>query len=915
MTIEKKNQHRLRLTPRQAAGLLDMVSDLVWSLSIDGQRLIYINPAAAKLYDRPQNDLQDPDGDWLSSIHPDDRTELEKNLSNISATKRFSQKFRILQRDGTESWLDGFFQLILDDDLRPCSIGGTAKDITKGMRAERKLEESQAIYHSLVESLPINVFRKDRSGKIVFANQKYCDELGMSLDELIGMGDADLFEPELVAKYLKDDAWVLQTGLPFHDIEIHPKGNDTIYVEVLKAPVTDKQGRRIGIQGMFWDVTDRKKSEETLREAKELAEAASRAKSDFLANVSHEIRTPMNGIIGMTDLLMSTVSGKKNRDYLELIQTSADSLLTLINDILDFSKIEAGKVHLDSHRFDMRDCLGDTLRSLAFRGHAKDLELLAEFSPDTPNEIVGDLGRLRQVIVNLISNAIKFTNEGFVKLVVEFVEGDDTTARIRFSVIDSGIGIPIEKQKRVFDEFEQADTSTTREYGGTGLGLAIASKIVGLMGGQLELESEPGKGSKFFFTAEFHVDSTLPTAESGLLTGKSVLVACRSPELRANLQSVLQPWGVRSIEADTAEQAYEALKEKAAADDPVDLLISDIELSDQSGSTLAFWIRSDQRVANTPIIFLKKTTSTDNNDDRAELRIDHQLLKPVKEKDLFESIAVVLGLLSPVITDEVRSGEKRQAVKAVALKVLVAEDNLVNQKLIVALLEKVGHQVVIADNGRQAVELFGQHHFDLVLMDIQMPEMDGFEATYEIRKAQSESGQRIPIIALTAHASESDRKRCLAAGMDEYIAKPIRAVQLYELIESQTGRSSQVDSDGASQAPQPDRVVDWKLAFNTVGGDRSLLTDLIGIFLSDYESLTENISKAIETKNEKELRLSAHSIKGALTHLGARDAAILAGRLEDLASSGNLEGTDFAFQEFQPSLMLVIEEMKRFING
>ncbi|MFT7633948.1 MAG: two-component system sensor histidine kinase/response regulator, partial [Mariniblastus sp.] len=559
-------------------GLLNIVSDLVWSFSLDGQRLLYINPAAANIYDRPQADLMSQPGIWMESVHHDDQDLLKENLANIKTSVQFNQRFRIIQPDGTQRWLLGFFCLVFDNQGNPEFIGGTANDVTSRMQAEQKFEESQAIYDSLVESLPINVFRKDREGKIVFANGRLCKELNRSLEELIGLGDYDLFDKDLATKYKKDDEWVLQTGLPFHDIEEHPKEDGASYVEVLKAPVTDKRGRRIGIQGMFWDVTDRRKAEEALRRAKDLAVSASQAKSDFLANVSHEIRTPMNGIIGMTDLLLGSVANKEHREYLDLIQGSAQSLLKLINNILDFSKIESGKVQLESHRFNLRDTLGDTLRSLAIRVHAKDLELVVDISPDVPAEIVGDLTRLRQVIVNLVSNATKFTKTGMVKVVIEKAGFRADKVKLRFRVIDSGIGIPAEKQDLIFCEFEQADTSTTRKYGGTGLGLAIASRIVALMGGQLQVVSEPGKGSEFFFAAEFNFDPTDFVEPPELLARQTALLVMKHPEMLANLTKTLQTWKVKTFAAATAKEAFKLLQDMAHADTPIPLIITDIEL-------------------------------------------------------------------------------------------------------------------------------------------------------------------------------------------------------------------------------------------------------------------------------------------------------------------------------------------------
>lgn len=924
MSLDKKLTDLPTLSGEQFSGLLEMVSDLVCSFSVDGQRLLYLNPAAIRIYGGLVQKLIDQPDLWIRSIHESDAPTLMDNLSRIGQTKSFNQRFRIVQPNGKQVLLDGHFQLIFDSTGKPDFIGATANDISGQVRAERKLDESRAIYHSLVESLPINVFRKDRDGRIVFANQAFCDGLGKSLEELIGKSDADLFGPELAAKYAKDDAWVLQTGLPFHDIESHPNGDDNVYVEVLKAPVTSSGDRRIGIQGMFWDVTDRKKAEQSLRDAKEIAESASRAKSEFLANVSHEIRTPMNGIIGMTDLLLASITKRENRESLELIQSSAESLLTLINDILDFSKIEAGKVELQTKRFNLRNCLGDTLRSLAFRAHEKDLELIVRFAPNVPNEIVGDIMRLRQVIINLIGNAVKFTEQGFVKLDVEMEQdfdhrNDDQPSkktRLLFSVTDSGIGIAPEKQQLIFSEFLQADNTTTRQYGGTGLGLTIAKRIVELMGGDLKVESRRGEGSRFYFSSEFVVDSISKLETLDSLADKSVLIVASSSELSSNLQSVLAQWKMRTFTADNPAQTLRSLKEMAIVNDPIDLVLLDIEVQSSSGSELAAQIRHDKLFSETPIIVLAKTNTVDFGVDRSELGIDDQLLKPIKETELQNSIGIVLGLLCPTTSPVPGVTDNRSAQP---LTVLVAEDNLVNQRLVVALLEKVGHTVVMANNGREAVESFKSQYFDLVLMDVQMPEVDGFEATYEIRKYQSEQGNhRVPIVAVTAHASPADRKHCLSAGMDEYLAKPIRAADLYNLIESITGHRSTITKPSVSTSATSERIVDWAKAFETVGGDRSLLEDLITVFLNDRETLFANISNAIDDGNANELRLSAHSLKGALTHLGGREPARLAAILEDIATARELEAKPEVLKEvlgkLKISLVPLALEMTDFLN-
>lgn len=927
MTEEKKTIDSKLLSQAHLTGLLEMVSDLVCLISVDGQRLLFVNSAAIRITGLTVKELVESPAAWLDSIHAKDRPTLESNLATINEQQSFNQQFRVLHPDGSAVWLDGQFKIVKGQGGAPDCIGVTANDVSVRVKTERELDESLAIYHSLVESLPINVFRKDRNGKLVFANQKYCEGLGMTLDELIGKTDSDLFGEDLAQKYQKDDAWVLQTGLPFHDIENHPKGDDNIYVEVLKAPVAGAGGRRIGIQGMFWDVTDRKKAEEALRKAKEIAESASRAKSEFLANVSHEIRTPMNGIIGMTDLLMAGTRSKEDKESLELIQTSAESLLTLINDILDFSKIEAGKVELESQRFGLREDLGDTLKSLAFRAHAKNLELIPEIAPDVPNEVVGDLMRLRQVLTNLVSNAIKFTDTGFVKLTIKNETSpkrrkEDTSSAdkvtLKFTVSDSGIGIPAEKQQLIFSEFEQADASTTRNYGGTGLGLTIAKRIVELMNGELQLESEPGVGSKFFFSVDFLLDSTTPESEKTDFGNAQILVVVKEKELQNSLTTTLGQWSLAPVFANGATEAFGLLKSNLESS-PFELVISDIDLAESNGPTLATWIRNESQTAHLPIIFLANTNSIEFGSERVELGIDDQLLKPVKENELQSSIGIALGVYQPKTT-----AHSKQSVDTFRLgqplNVLVAEDNRVNQKLAITLLEKVGYSVTVANNGKEAIEAVKHENFDLILMDVQMPEVDGFEATYEIRKFHAENSmERIPIIALTAHASTADRKHCLSAGMDEYISKPIRAIELYDLIEQQTGYRSTVQTTQIRSVNQEKkRTIDWERAFETVGGDKQLLSDLIKVFLKDSDSMVSNIEAAIQNQNADGLRLSAHSLRGALNHLGAKDSAYLASKVEQLGSveafQDQIDEAVELLAQLKASLEPVTQEMNDFLG-
>jgi PAS domain S-box-containing protein len=898
--------------------LLDLTNDLVLSVSLDGQKLIFINSAARNIYGRELYEFSEKPDLWLEAVHPEDQSGLSDKIQAVRRNFRIQHSFRIVQSSGEIRHLQASLRLLTDHDGKPSAIGFIAKDVTRRVSTEIALEEATATYHSLVESLPINVFRKDREGRIIFCNQRYCDTLGKPLSQLVGHTDYDLFDPELAAKYCNDDRWVLQTGLPFHDIEEHP-GNDghTIYVEVLKAPVTDVSGRRVGIQGMFWDVTARKRAEVALLEAKELAEAANKAKSDFLANMSHEIRTPLNAIIGITDLLVDTPLDDSQREYLTMVQQSGDSLLTLINDILDFSKIEAGKLELDHEPFNIRDRLMDTLRSLALRAHSKGLELAVRFDPRIPQVIRGDGPRLRQVLVNLVGNAIKFTHHGEILVEVTVEAFDNTRCTLRFSVQDTGIGIPAEKLERVFREFEQGDTSTTRQYGGTGLGLAIGTRLVDLMGGRIQVASQPGKGSDFWFTLDFPVVENAGHWPAAIdLSNVSVLIVDDNRTNQRILEELLRSWGARPFVVENARSGLALLHTLAPTGEAISLVLSDVNMPEIDGYEFARRIRQSDLVSEVPVILLTSGGRLGESELRRELNVHSQLFKPVKPSDLYESVCSALGASRGA--DQAAWQERAKPDRGpkpetdsrlTHLRILLAEDNVVNQRLATGLLTRFGHEVHVVENGRKCVDAFLEGRFDVILMDVQMPEMDGLDAASEIRKLEAMAGTRIPIIALTAHAMQGDRLRCLESGMDNYISKPIRIQQLMEAL----GESVGIVTAGKNGI-RSSRLVNWSDALETVGGDRELLIELLDVFIEERDTMIREIREAVADRNAGELRRAAHAIKGALNHLGAASVARLANRLEVAGDEEVWEGTDESLIELEELTKQLTFEFRAFTN-
>ena len=891
--------------------LLELVNDLVLSVAAADHRILYLNKSAETIYGRSLTELRQNAKLWFEAVHQGDQAKLQQRLQESAKSKRFEMDFRIVQPGGAIRYMQGSFRSVTDDQGTQVAIGCIAKDVTNRIHAEIELEESKAIYHSLVESLPINVFRKDREGRLVFVNNKCCQTYGRKREELLGKRDEELFDKELADKYKRDDRWVLQTGLPFHDIEYHPQEDEKyIYVEILKAPVTAANGRRIGIQGMFWDVTDRKKAELAMERARDIAEAASQAKSDFLANVSHEIRTPLNAVIGMTDLLLGTSVEKSQREYLNMIHDSGQSLLQLINDILDFSKIESGKITLHNEWFDLRERVSDSLRSLTHKAHAKGVELICNIDSRIPLQLLGDVQRLRQILLNLVGNSIKFTEAGEVQVDIELQHQEVELVRIKFAIRDSGIGIPEDKLAAIFDEFVQVDSSATRNFGGTGLGLAITSQLVELMGGKLDVSSQIGKGSQFFFSLEFVVGNNPAVPQPPQeLRQKAALVIAHHEGVRDSFENVLRAWDMTVFSFDSTSQALQLLSGMEFSDQPIAAVlvdakrISEGEFQSKALEQLPFDMP--------PIIEIAQTLSKQDTRLSEKSVVSRRIFHPVKYSELSQTL---LHCVLPV--DEIDTEEATiQAAAESCYRILVAEDNPVNQKLVLGILSKQKHQIVVVDNGLEAVDAVQHRQFDVVLMDVQMPEMDGLEATRNIRKLAHPLKSSVPVLALTAHALVSDRQRCLEAGMDDYLSKPFKASDLIakieSLVENQSSDRAVINSAGGTNR---NGIVDWAQAFDTVGGDRQLLCELIEVFLRERDGLVSNLAVAIDESNEGAIRRCAHTIKGTMNHLGAWQCAEIAWSIEESCAASTDE-IQTKYAKLKRTLTDLTLELERFRNG
>jgi PAS domain S-box-containing protein len=835
-------------------------------------------------------------------------------LEAVADRSLYLVEHRLRRHDGEYRHMLARAVPILGHDRRIREWVGVHTDVDDERRAQAAVREAEERARLLLESSGEGIYGIDLHGRCTVINGAAAEMLGYRADEVLGRELHALIHHTRPdgSPYPVEDCPIYRTFRAGKgcrvDNEVMWRRDGTAFpAEYASYPLRGGDGQVKGAVVNFTDITERKEVERELVRAKEAAQAATRAKSEFLANMSHEIRTPLNGIIGMTELALDTELTSEQREYLGMVKVSADHLLNVINDILDFSKIEAGKLDLEEVDFDLRETLDDTMATLATRAHKKGLELADHVAADVPDALVGDPHRVRQVVVNLVGNSIKFTERGEVVLRVGVESQAGPDVRLHFAVSDTGIGITPEQQQRLFKAFAQADTSTTRRYGGTGLGLAISARLVEMMGGEIRLESEVGRGSTFHFTLPFRVAEG-PAArraaqpEPRAVHGLPVLVVDDNATNRRILQEMLGNWGMKPTVVEGGREALAALEQARAEGQPFGLVLLDAMMPEMDGFTLAERIGRDAALAGPTMMMLSSANRRDDAARCRELGVEAYLTKPVRQSTLLDAMMTLLGRSARIEDHAAAAAGAAPEGGGRKLRLLLAEDNAVNQRLAVSLLKKRGHQVVVVGNGREALAALDGPPFDAVLMDVQMPEMDGFEATAAVRAREAGTGAHTPIIAMTAHALKGDRERCLAAGMDAYVTKPLRPRELFEVLEGLPVAAVAAAGAAAAGPAAPPAAFDRAAALERVDGDVELLKELVGLFLDECPQRMAEVREAVAERDATRLQHAAHTLKGSVGNFGAREAFEAARRLEAIGRDQNWTQADEAWAALEAAI-------------
>lgn len=850
-----------------------------------------------------------------------------------------------VDKDGRTCWIERIKSPIRDADDQIIGVQLLFWEVSDRVLAERELKRERALLNTLMSNIPDCIYFKDADSQFLRISEAMASKFGLpDADHAIGKTDADIFTKEHAQAARDDELRIMQTREPVVDLvekETWPDREDTWCMST-KMPLVDEEGRAAGTFGISRDITELKKNQDELREARDAANSANRAKSDFLANMSHEIRTPMNAIIGMSELLSQTELNNEQHDFNNLVRESADSLLQLLNEILDFSKIESRKLQLESIPFSLRDLIEKTGQTLAVRAAEKRLELACRVAPDLPDRLLGDPGRLRQVMINLIGNALKFTDDGEVLVEVcrdlEVEPLSDELMPLRFSVRDTGIGIPERMHNAVLDPFTQADASTTRRFGGTGLGLAISKQLVQLMHGELRLDSQPGYGTNFYFTGQFaaaaqqHVS---PNEELQTLEGMPVLLVDDNPTNLRILKEIFTTWRLCPTLADRGASALDEIDKADQEGTPFRLAILDCMMPEMDGFELARRIRQHHGLADLKLIILSSACRGDDAERCQELNVSRYMTKPVVQSELLDTVVNVMHMRAPT-----RLLKQEPLPTCPPMRVLVAEDGLANQHVAVGMLQAAGHQAVVVADGRETVARWQSEPFDMILMDMHMPVMDGLEATAEIRAHEKTSGGHIPIIALTAAAMKEDAEACRNAGMDDYLSKPIHQRQLQETMaryasdrsvlldrESQRASGSSLADPPSDDPPTTEVVarrvashaehgdaIDLRIAASRVPGGLRGVRRLAEVFLPECAQLMQSLCIAVSKDDCSAAQRSAHTLKGSSSLFAAERVQQAARSLEAHAKAQDVPALPALLRQLELEVDMMLRALNNFLE-
>ena len=872
------------------------------------------NPAFRKMFGYTQEELT---GESLSGllltpamregwISVSNMLETERGVHHTVKRKRKDGKEIDVEVFGAPLRLEGRMQGFLAIYL----------DITERVEAEKTIRESEELFRLLSSAAPIGIFRADREGRWVYVNQRWSEMSGRAAETALGYGWLEAVHPE--DREATERLWktAAEMGMELQDETrfLTPDGN-TNWVYWGSRALHGPDGSLIGHVGVIEDITKRRSAEQRLREAKQAAESANEAKSQFLANMSHEIRTPMNGILGMTELALETPLNGQQREYLEMVKGCAESLLEIIEDILDFSKIETGKTELEHVSFSILDCVENALQPVTMRAQEKGLELEWSVRGDVPETVQGDPTRLRQVLINLLGNAVKFTNAGEVSLGIECLKRSEEDAEIRFEVRDTGVGIPAEYYSKIFDAFQQCDTSVTRQHGGTGLGLSISARIVRMMGGEIQVESRAGEGSSFSFTIKLKTAKGAEKAdeEEDKLPRVKALVVEEKKSSQGLAVWLMSRWGLEVEVAGSVEEALATLVRRKEENEQYRVVLINQNLRGADGYDVAREIRTYAPRETTAILMMSSAPAILEDARAAECGVFRRLRKPLRRRVLWESLRDALTQGEPKSTPIIAP---RMSAAGGHYRILLVEDNMVNQKLAARLLEKMGHRVTVASNGAEASEALCAATYDIVLMDLQMPVMGGLEATRKIREREKHSGQHMPILAMTAHAAAQDEKRCLEAGMDGYLTKPIRREVLRKEIEravTQSGSAENCD-EAARHGEASEAEWDVRELLDRLDGDQDFLCELLQVFRADSQTTLLKAREALAQQDLVETSRAAHTLKGMLKNLSMNAAAELAAALETAARNGARGEAEALFERLDRALAGIMPEVETHLT-